>query len=336
MHRGPARTERRPAESIAGRAVARTMPGAAIAAGQAIARLGHGGGGGRVHLNLPTSELSFTPSAAFDCSWQCTECGFQISPPPSEASEDSYRSPADPGPRDRRPEGPCAGCGARGAWANLREGAVVEALIVQDETRQSTRGARRSGLITLLGLAAWTAVVGWAVYGHGGWFFFPLALATALVMGRTAYAEYRSGRRARYAVSWTHELPPRGRARATRTGALAGEGALRAPLSGRLCLAYELGVRHDGDAEADPWTWTLLEQRSLASLRVGGAELSSSPHLRLRRELYVDALSPAARDELRKRGLDPSRPGYTLFETIVERGEIATVSEHRRGVSLSL
>ncbi|KIG16871.1 hypothetical protein DB30_04033 [Enhygromyxa salina] len=157
---------------------------------------------------------------------------------------------------------------------------------------------------------------------------------TAAVMLHSAYAEFVSGRRARFANSWSHEPVPRGRVRARLEGRVGADERLRAPLSGRVCVGYEIGVRHDIDTDADPWSWTLLEQRSAAGLSIDGVAVSGRPYLRLERKIYAQELSAGALDELRKRGLDPSRPGYSLFETIVEAGELVTVERRRTGIAL--
>ena len=285
-----------------------------------------------MHGAVSLAALSYTESAPFDCHWQCTECGFQVPPPVPELAETVYREPAAEGPQDRVPPRPCASCGAS-AWANLREGGVVEALIVRDEERQSTRGARRTGLIKLIGLSIWTVAVLILALGTDGLILLPLALGTALLLLNSAYREFVSGRRERHANSWSHPVPPRGRVRARVEGVVEGRALLRAPLTGRACLAYELGVRHDSEVDADPWSWTLLEQRS-AGLHVGGTELSAPPYLILERQVHPDELDAAARDELRKRGLDPTRPGYTLFESILEAGEWVCVETRRSGLVL--
>ncbi|PRQ07860.1 hypothetical protein [Enhygromyxa salina] len=282
----------------------------------------------------PTTSRTFTESANFDCHWQCAECGFQVPPHPVEIDRHAYRALAEDRPADRRPQHPCEGCGASNTWANLRAGAVVEALITQDETRRSTSGARRSGLVKVAGLLVWGLLGALTIKDIGGWILLPIMAGTAWVMLHAAYVEYASGRRARFANSWRHEPRPRGRTRARLRGRLHGERALRAPLSGRACLAYELGVRHDTDVAADPWTWTLLEQRSAAGLSIDGVAVAQQPYLRLQRRVYTHELSAAARDELRKRGLDPTRPGYTLFETIVEAAEPVTVKVQRTGTLL--
>lgn len=284
-----------------------------------------------MHAMVPVSHLSFTDSAPFDCYWQCTECGFQIS---SELSKDPYREPSSAEPRDRRPEGPCQCCGER-AWANLREGGVVEALIERDDERQSTRDARRNGVIKLACLAGWSVMVAMLAFGTDGVIIWPLAAGTTLLMLQGAYREYVSGQRAPYPNSWSHQQAPKGRVRTRHEGPVAADSLLRAPLSGRVCVAYELGVRHDSDPEAESWSWTLLEQRSAPGLTVKDVS-SERPYLRLQREIHRGALSEAARKQLRMRGLDPSRPGYTLFESIVELGESLTLERHRAGDVLTM
>ena len=292
------------------------------------------GAGGRTQGLTSVEDRTFTPSAPFECHWQCSECGYQVPPRPAATSPDRYRTAAEVGPTDQRPEGACPSCRRSDTWANLREGAVVEALIVQDETRQATRDSRKRGVTTMLAALAWVGATIGLTVGHGGWFFIPLGLGTAWMAAHVAFAEILAGRRERTALSWSHQRRHHGRVRATLAGPLSSPWQLRAPFSGRACLAYEIGVRHDADADAEPWTWTLLEQRVAQGVRVGDRELEQNPHLLVNRQLHVQELSPRARGELRKRGIDPTRPGYTLFETVLLAGDDAELEVRRRGLTL--
>ena len=302
------------------------MAGAAIAAGQAIARLGGGGGGGgRVRVKVPHEDRNYERSAPFDCFWQCLDCGFQVEAPSVAPSAGRYREEADSKPHDRRPEEDCDRCGGV-TWANLREGAVVEALIEQDKMRQETRGQRRGGVLKLASLVMWGALAVGTMRGDGSALFYPLAIATFGVFAHGAYREFYNGKRARYANSGSYPPRPRGRRAHECEGRVRSTGALIAPLSGRACVAYEIGVRHDSRADDEDWSWTLLEQRT-AALTVAGDEVGARPHLALRRQLLGEELSDSACRELRKRGIDPHRPGYTFFETIVKNDEFVTAEE---------
>ena len=275
----------------------------------------------------PVADRTFTPSAPFECHWQCSECGFQVPPRPPRASPDSYRAPAEVGPQDRRPEGPCAGCGKAGTWANLREGAVVEALIELDAARDSTRFAPR-GLLAIACVLAWVLVGGFAIGGFAIWYLLPLALGATWMAARDGAA------RSRMPSSWSHQHFPGGGVQTSEVGVASGDWQLRAPLTGRPCLAYELGVRHDDDSDDEAWTWTLLEQRCARGVRVGDAAVQQNPHLLVARQ-RCGALGPRGQHELRKRGIDPTRPGYVVYETVIELGDRVELQTRRGGLILS-
>ena len=138
------------------------------------------------------------------------------------------------------------------------------------------------------------------------------------------------------ANGWSHAPTPRGSEQLRAQGPLAAAEELRAPLSDRRCLAYELGVRHDSDPRGELGSWTLLEQRSAAGLSVDAVELDEVPYLRVERQIYAQELDARARRVLRERGLDPERPGYTLFETIIEPDAHAQLFAHSGGLVVTL
>ena len=285
-------------------------------------------GGGRAVV--PTSLKSYTESAPFACHWQCTECGFQIQDEQPEVPSYRKEASAPPSPFDSKtPQQACSHCGET-SWANLREGGVVEALKVQDEERQFTRGANRSGAVKLVLLSVWTVAVLIFVFFTDGFILLPLAIGTALWMMQSAYHEYLSGKHSARAGSWRHAPVPRGRVRSRLEGLVVSATLLQAPLSGRPCVAYELGVRHDSNGEGDDSTWTLLEQDGVA-FEVAGESIDQ-PYFQLERTVYADALSPASAAALRRRGIDASHPGYTVFETVVELGDNVVVERRRTGL----
>jgi hypothetical protein len=196
--------------------------------------------------------------------------------------------------------------------------------------RQSTRGQRRGGLLKLVGISMWGALGALSARGDGSALLYPLALATFAIFVHGAYREFRNGKRALYPNSWSYAPKPRGRRQESLEGRVTATSTLVAPLTGRPCVAYEIGVRHDSQSEDEDWSWSLLEQRSV-DLSVGGRGLDSMPHLRLRRRVLAEELGESACKELRKRGLDPKRPGYTVFETIVCSEEFAAAQRYGDG-----
>ena len=93
-----------------------------------------------------------------------------------------------------------------------------------------------------------------------------------------------------------------------------------APLTGRPCVAYEVGVRTDDDAQAPLGTWLLIEQ-GVAPLIAGGTSIpEGKAWLELRSRTRHQPGDPGSvaslRRFLRERGFD--RPDLVVFETIVE------------------
>lgn len=265
--------------------------------------------------------------------WQCTECGFQVDPPQQEHVASSYREPADPLPGDRRPACPCTNCGEE-MWANLREGGVVEALIEKDETRFLSRVTGRNRILKGVSLLICAVVVALTVQGDGSPILhFTAAMALGIFL-RSSFGEIAAGPDSRFPISWRFTPRPRGRRRAkTRGRAQRGKTtALLAPLSGRPCLAYELGVRHDSDSQDRERSWTLLEQRN-CEFTVEGVPVEA-PYLKLDRAAFFGELSRDAQVELRKRGVDPTRPGYNYYETIVEDDARVTLHRYRHATVL--
>jgi hypothetical protein len=125
-------------------------------------------------------------------------------------------------------------------------------------------------------------------------------------------------------VRWHLPLPPRATLPAVRVrGAVAAAGELIvAPLTGRPCIAYEVGVRTDRDLSASLETWLLLEQRSIAFTVNGRSFAPNSVRFVLpRRALDVSRLPAARVARFRKeRALSPSDVALVVTETIVPPG----------------
>lgn len=269
-----------------------------------------------------------TPKAAIDrpCHWRCCQCGYIE----GQRLGSSYR------PAGEASLEPCPHCGATD-WADLRDGAVVETLGDHLDALQSTRRASWRGIWTLVGtlvglLAA--VVTGLGRVHDGSVIVFPLVALILLMIIRGAVVDIQRGRRPKVPVRWRLALPPEEPERARIQGAVTAPELelLQAPLSGRPCVAYELGVRSDHDANADLWSWALLEQE-VAPIEVDDEPIPADRVWleldRTEREASLD--DPAVRDLLRSRGIDPSRPGHVVFETIVERSTAVAVTEHEDG-----
>ena len=81
------------------------------------------------------------------------------------------------------------------------------------------------------------------------------------------------------------------------------------PLTGRPCVAYEIGIRSDDDVDAAAGTWLLRERRG----RVG------VPLVRVE----VDPFAEGVTHFLRTRGIDPLGQDLVFFEAIVTAEHVA-------------
>ena len=146
--------------------------------------------------------------------------------------------------------------------------------------------------------------------------------------------------------SWLAHRPLRRPARwrwATEPGALFSEitdtvttddELLRAPLSGRPCVAYEVVARADHVRDGESGTWLLADQHA-CDLHVGDVRIPGSPiRLRPRPRTPIDPTSDRARGYLRERGLAPGEVSR-MFETIVEPAETVR-ARPRRGAPVQL
>jgi hypothetical protein len=252
---------------------------------------------------------------AFDCFFLCDECGYLCDTAP-----------------------PCPSCGQT-AWIDLDLWANAEALraLEEDRRRHPPKWLRRR--VNLTALAA-GSVVGLAST-------VALALADALVLGWTGAIGFATGATG-LVTAFTHELtrrrltrllvadrvenPTRWRlplpladpntATATRlVGPVEPRGPLlRAPFTGRLCVAYEAAVLFDHPEDAWPPTWVVREMRS-APFEVQGRPVAAD---RATLDLPILPVDPpeldiAARQRyLRERGLFLADGKFDLFEAILE------------------
>lgn len=144
------------------------------------------------------------------------------------------------------------------------------------------------------------------------------------------WTEYRESRRFRRPARWRF-VEPKGRRKSRLQGAVVCSTPLYAPLSGRPCAGYEIGVRDDTNADAPLGTWFLLEQR-VAPCTVAGQELSPErTALRLTRTMHTSSAPPHQTHYLRDRGFDANAMGRTLFESIVPLDASVAVIERRDG-----
>jgi hypothetical protein len=109
---------------------------------------------------------------------------------------------------------------------------------------------------------------------------------------------------------------------------------LRAPLTGRACVAYEVRVAWDGRPASEPSTWALVEQHTAGLVAEGDPLPCPAIHLDLPREVVELPPEGPARDlaatYLRSRGLDPYDDSFTYYESIIEPGATGKVDRSDR------
>ncbi|MCA9715243.1 MAG: hypothetical protein KC468_11235 [Myxococcales bacterium] len=272
---------------------------------------------------------------SFPCFVLCGRCGYLE----RESTRDPFRGLERPG--GLAIHHPCPHCGAR-AWHDL--GQIDTALAVRDsetfERRYNDELAQRRARAWSLGLGAalalplaWglSATIGLALAVGAG----ALALLSASRLGYAALeprvrAVVRGRETSRAFTRWRMPLVgARGGGERITSGALAAARAgelLRAPLSGRPCVGYELRVLHDYAADDDPRTaaCVLREQRCVDATLAGVAVPGDAIALDLRPEtISGDALTLDDDDIsvlLRKRGLFVGDGPYLLQEAIAVPG----------------
>lgn len=251
---------------------------------------------------------------AFDCLFLCDHCGYLSAT-----------------------QGPCPAC-THTAWIDLDNWAHAEALREREEVarqnpapdvRWRVRGASLAigaalglGCATGLALAGTVAIAAGALLGIGAG---ATGTATALTH---AIARRRIGwsimaKRVRDPSRWRLPLPLPDRdasvGRRAQGPAIASEAPLRAPFSGRPCVAYEVAVLFDYPDDAWPPTWVLREVRSCA-FAVDGRELRAD-HVMLTPPPEAVPQPAMSEDEkrrfLRERGLFLADGSFDLFESIL-------------------
>ena len=265
----------------------------------------------------------------FDCAYLCTSCGRLVEP----TRGDPMRS------LDRGSDRPCPSCGAEGL-ADLRHTPTTEALCELEVSELGPSGWQRLGqVLGSVGLVGVMGVVTWLIFSNShdfldgladfGFALGPIGLIATVALG----SMMRGATRVRRTRPRRWQLPDgtwARRSRVRRTQRVRGrveagsDELLRAPLSGRPCVAYELAVRDDADAHARLGTWRLVEQASVG-WRVGEVVVGRGRALleRAREHRWsglIMSQDPATRRTLRVRGLSEGETVH-VYETIVEPGE---------------
>jgi hypothetical protein len=261
---------------------------------------------------------------AIDCAMMCTGCGWLRWPEDPTAGDPQRRTPAS----SDTPM--CPHCGSR-AWLDLQHVPTWDALQQVERYEADARRGRPIGIaggvaaVALVGVAALAAVIASPVLAGvlgvcaiGGFSFAARAIAAVPAPRRLVPRR------------WSMVVPPRGVTNVVARDRVVTDARLRAPLSGRECVAYEVAVRNDDDISADWPTWSLVEQRNAAFAIAGERVGADDVLLELDRERST-AEGEAVQNYLSARGIDPHAPDLVLYETIVEPGATMELRRAAKG-----
>lgn len=276
---------------------------------------------------LPRKQLarhrgsSAAESRALGHALVCAECG-QLGWPSEGGDAQPHRRDAVETTAYREP---CSHCGER-SWIDLGRESTALMLRQHDEDDVDGRGlgggqvVRDGAVGAVVGAAVGIIVLYPSVVG-----VLVMAFLVAMLSGAWSLRQHQrhAPRPTSLPARWAMALAPAGPVAEVVSGPVHAAGELlTAPLSGRRCVAYEVGLRHDGQATAAASTWALLEQR-VAPLGVGAQRVEPpAVHLALARERLgarsTVALDEAAEAFLRQRGFGARSTELELFETIIE------------------
>ncbi|MCH9683504.1 MAG: hypothetical protein K0V04_18850 [Deltaproteobacteria bacterium] len=262
---------------------------------------------------------------AWDGARLCGECG-RLGWPRTHLATPHRRGPAEADVAARTQAEPCVHCGESNTILLGHESTALALRAVEQQQHHGRDGLPTAVRLGLLGAAA-GGVLGLTTMGG--------AVGVGLVGGLTALCGVLIGIRheatfrpppAVLPARWAMALAPEGPVTSKVGGVAVPEGEpLIAPLSGRTCLAYEVGARRDDDGDAPPATWALLEQRVTAARVEAQTVEPATTHLVLPRERWAQlewsALDERAALFLRRRGFGPLDDGLWLFEAVVEPGQ---------------
>lgn len=137
---------------------------------------------------------------------------------------------------------------------------------------------------------------------------------------------------------WSLALPPATEATSTVEGVAQDVELLRSPLTGRECVAFEVGLREDLNGAGELSSWALLEQR-VASMSIAGAVVNpASTFVELPREslgeLAPESLDTAAVEWLLERGFTPVGSNLTVFESVLLPEGLLSLVQSSQGAVL--
>lgn len=273
----------------------------------------------RVHMKRAGEDMEWSEEAeyeAFECYTLCLECGYLT----------------------QAPKGPCPGCGQQ-RWTDLRSVSSGEAVRQMERRDRMTTPAYIINRAWTIGLAAGTVTA----LGLGIYIYLtePPEMAVAMVLAAAlggavaalAYAGFRFllsawvfYRRPTFPSRWRLPLPlPKlsGRPAQVLQAVLVPQGELlRAPISDRPCLGYEVSVHFDAPGDKRPRMWILEEEHTAAFAVEDRIVEADRATLKLDAELVgeesIGMDDSGIAQFLRKRGLFASEGIYAIFEAIIE------------------
>ncbi len=216
---------------------------------------------------------------------------------------------------------PCPHCTAR-AWIDLRRESTALAIregeqgVAQSESA-SVDTLRKAGLGVIFGsfvgvIATSSVVAGLTIAGLCG-----LAAGLAAVRLRKISVPAKRTLPDRWALA----LPPSQEPERHVQGSPRVDELIRSPLTGRACLAYEVGLREDDDAAGELHSWALLEQR-VAAFEVDGVSVEpEETFVEVARErlgaFSTEELDAPAIEWLTERGFSAVGSTLVVYESIV-------------------
>ncbi len=263
----------------------------------------------------------------------CAECGRLTW---REAVPASPHRTAD----DETPQRDCPHCGRRD-WIDLRRESTALAI------RQGEQGvaAAASPAMEAVRNAGFGVIVG-AFVGLAATNSF---LVGAILAGMAGVAGGLSSYRMRHRAlppkpalpdRWALALPPAGAPTQVTSGRASSTELLRSPLTGRACVAYEVGLRQDAQPTGPLETWALLEQR-VAPLDVDGMRVDPvAIFVELPREclgqLSPEGVEAPAIEWLEERGFSAVGSSLFVYESIIGPDAPISIAISSDGATLSL
>lgn len=244
----------------------------------------------------------------------CSECGRLTWP--ELGSESPHRSSGEAPHRAQ-----CPHCQSR-AWIDLRRESTALA-IGQGELDLAAADSplvdslRKAGLGIVVGSFIGLVATNSLVLGGS------IAALAGLAGGLAAVRLRRMSVPAKRTLPdrWSLALPPAAPTTGTVEGVAQDAELLRSPLTGRSCVAFEVGLRQDRNVTGEMSSWALLEQR-VAPMSVGGATVNPGrTFVEVSRErlgeLTAEVLGAAAVEWFLERGFSAIGSNMTVFESVL-------------------